>query len=67
MSSPHKRTLTPADRLIFEKWLRGVAAFYGALALLVVSAVAIGHVVGNSESNLAAITESSPPSSAGAP
>jgi hypothetical protein len=67
MYPPYKRTLTPADRLIFEKWLRGIAAFYGALALLVLSAVAIGHVVGNTENNLAAITESSPPSSAGVP
>jgi hypothetical protein len=67
MHPPYKRTLTPADRLIFERWLRGVAVFYAALALLVVSAVAIGHVVGNTANNLAAITESSPPSPAGVP
>jgi len=67
MYAPYKHTLTPADRLIFEKWLRGVAAFYGALALLVVSAIAIGQVAGNTGSNLAAITKSPAPSSAGVP
>ena len=67
MYAPYKRTLTPADRLIFEKWLRGIAVFYGALALLVVSAFAIAHAVSNTESNLAAITRPSPPSSAGVP
>jgi hypothetical protein len=67
MYPPYKRTLTPADRLTFQKWLRGIAVFYAALALLVVSAVAIGHVAGNTARNLAAITESSPPSSAGVP
>jgi hypothetical protein len=62
MYPPYKRTLTPADRIIFEKWMRGIAAFYGALALLIVSAIAIGHAIGgNAQDDIAAITTSSPP------
>jgi len=56
---PYKRTLTPADHVIFEKWLWGIATFYGALALLIVFAIAIG---GHAQDEVAALNTSSPSS-----
>jgi hypothetical protein len=32
---------TDEDRLTFRKWVRGLAAFYGLMGLLVVSFVAV--------------------------
>ena len=63
MYSAYKRTLTPADRVIFEMWLLGIATFYGALALLVVFAIAIGHTIGvDTQGDVAAINMPSPSS-----
>jgi hypothetical protein len=63
MYPPYKRTLTPADRVIFEKWLWGIATFYGALALLFVLTIAIGHTIGGyTQGEVAALNMSSPSS-----
>ena len=31
-----KHLLSPAERITYVKWVRGVAAFYGSVALLIV-------------------------------
>jgi hypothetical protein len=65
MYTPYKRTLTSADRALFEQALLGAAAFCGAVALLIVSAIAVGNGGGgNAQREVAAITTSSLPSPA---
>ena len=46
MHKPYKFTLTPADRIIFEKWLRGAVIFYGSLALLIFGIAGASHYLG---------------------
>jgi hypothetical protein len=59
MYRPFKRTLSPADRALFEKWLRGIAVLYGIITLLAVCAIAIGQTVGgHARSDVAAISTS---------
>lgn len=65
MYPPYKRTFTPADHVIFKKWLWGVATFYGALVLLIVFAIAIGHTIGGHTQDEAALNTSSPSSPRG--
>jgi hypothetical protein len=61
MYPPYKHTLTPADRVMFEKWLLGTAVFYGAVALVVVCAIVLGHTIrGSAQSDVAVIDTSSP-------
>jgi hypothetical protein len=39
-----KHLLSPAERITYVKWVRGVAAFYGSVALLtVISFAALQH------------------------
>ena len=43
MRRPFEHTLTPADRIFFQKCLLGASAFYGSLTLLIVSFVIASH------------------------
>jgi hypothetical protein len=44
MGEPFKHTMTANDRATFDKWLLGVSGIYAALAVLVISAIALGAV-----------------------
>ena len=46
MSTLDRHPLAGADRAVFRQWAVGVAGFYGAMALLVVCAIAISQYVG---------------------
>ena len=43
MNRPYEHTLTPADRIVFQKWLIRVSALCGFATLLMVGAVIAGH------------------------
>ena len=43
MRRPFEHTLTPADRIFFEKCLLGASAVYGSLTLLIVGFVIASH------------------------
>jgi hypothetical protein len=43
MHKPFAHTLTATDRKFISRWLLGISAVYGALALLVVAIAVIGH------------------------
>jgi hypothetical protein len=46
MEKPYAYTLTPDDRALAWKWLLGVAAFYGTIALVVVGIIAAQAYLG---------------------
>jgi hypothetical protein len=48
---PFNHTLPPTDRIIVEKWARGVAAFYASIALLALIGVAVAHHRGDGAQN----------------
>ena len=58
MPKPFERTLTSAERRVYEGWVIGVSIFYGTIAALIIFAVAIGgHFGGKTE--VAAVTATS--------
>ena len=60
----YKRTVVAADRAIFNRWLRGVAVFYGLISLVIACAAAVdSHYTGGKRHNDIAAITSSPPSS----
>jgi len=63
MCYTYKRRVAAADRAIFNRWLRGVAVFYGLISLVITCATAlVSHYTdGKRHNDIAAIT-SSPPS-----
>jgi hypothetical protein len=54
----HENTVAAADRRVFRKWALGVAAFYGALAFLVIGAVAVGQYVGGAPQHASVVAAS---------
>jgi len=46
MDKPYAYTLTPADRALAWKWLLGMAAFYGTIALVVFGIIAAEGYLG---------------------
>jgi hypothetical protein len=43
MRKPYEHTLTPADRIVFQKWLVGTSAFWGVVTLLVIGVAIANH------------------------
>ena len=60
MNEPFKHTITPADRATYTKWLIGVSALYGALALIAVGGVLIGEHFGYARTQTAAASIAAP-------
>jgi hypothetical protein len=46
MHKPYAYTLTPVDRALAWKWLLGMAAFYGTIALTVIGIIAAEAYLG---------------------
>jgi hypothetical protein len=40
---PYEHTLTPADRIVFQKWLVGTSAFWGVVTLLIIGVAIATH------------------------
>jgi hypothetical protein len=61
MRRPFEHTLTPADRLVISKWLLGMSALYGTLALVVVGFVTASHyrVIATSNETAAVLSATS--------
>ena len=59
MYPPFKHTLTPTDRLVFEKCLKGASVFC-AVTFLVVCAIVAGYINGGSRGEVAILSKSSP-------
>jgi hypothetical protein len=58
MSLHEKHTVAAADRPVFRKWALGVAAFYGAVAFLVIGAIAVGQYVGGGPQHASVVAAS---------
>jgi hypothetical protein len=40
---PYEHTLTPADRMVLQRWLVGTSAFWGVVTLLIIGIAIVGH------------------------
>ena len=58
MSHHENYSVAAADRPVFRKWALGVAAFYGAVAFLVIGAVAVGQYIGGAPQQASVVTAS---------
>ena len=47
MRRPFQYTFTAADRRMYQQWLVGVSAFYGCIALMVLTVILIRAYVGH--------------------
>ena len=43
MRKPFEHTLTPADRIVFQKWLLGASVLYGSATLLIIGYAIASH------------------------
>ena len=59
MPKPFERTLTSAERRIYEGWVIGVTIFYSAIAALIIGAVVVGSHLGSNNEVAAVATASS--------
>jgi hypothetical protein len=40
---PYEHTLTPADRMVLQRWLVGTSAFWGVVTLLIIGVAVVSH------------------------
>lgn len=63
MCYTYKRTVSAVDRAIFNRWLRGMAVFYGLIFLVMTCAAAVNsHYASGKRHNDIVTISSSPPS-----
>ncbi|MBV8509278.1 MAG: hypothetical protein JOZ94_10380 [Xanthobacteraceae bacterium] len=58
MRRPFQYTFTAADRRMYQQWLVGVSAFYGCIALMVLTVILIRAYVGHAEDGTALALQS---------
>jgi hypothetical protein len=61
MNGPYEHTLTPADRVVFQKWLMGISAFWSLITLLVIGVAIASHDRAATQTETAAAVRSSMP------
>jgi hypothetical protein len=61
MDKPYAYALTPVDRAVAWKWLLGMAAFYGTIALAMIGIIAASRYLGVPRPQEAAAVSSAAP------
>ena len=51
MPRPFKHSMSPADHIIYVRWMRRAAALYASIAFLTVIGIAVAHYRGDGAQN----------------